>query len=72
MQLCDVLAGGCLRALRDLIRDGKPGFYSPVRLYEDCHLICFRPNRDLVQEKAFRQGGQNAEYVDFISRMLGA
>ncbi|WP_456311404.1 DUF3800 domain-containing protein [Serratia proteamaculans] len=72
VQLCDVLAGGCLRALRDLIRDGKPGFYSPFRLYEDRHLICFRPNRDLVQEKAFRQGGQNAEYVDFVSRMLGA
>jgi len=71
VQLCDVLAGGCLRALRDLIRDGKPGFYSPVRLYEDRHLICFRPNSDLVQEKAFRQGGQNGAYVEFVGRMLG-
>ncbi|ORM90351.1 hypothetical protein HA50_26415 [Pantoea cypripedii] len=71
VQLCDVLAGGCLRALRDLIRDGRPGFYSPVKLYEDRHLIHFLPSENLEQERAFRQGGQNAAYVDFVGRMLG-
>lgn len=56
VQLCDVLVGGCIRALRDQIRDGRSGFYSPAKLYEDHHFIAFRPEVDFSKEKAFRQG----------------
>lgn len=71
VQLCDVLVGGCIRALHEQIRDGKAGFYSPARLYEDHHFIGFKAEYDLTRDSVFRKGGQNAEYVDFISKILG-
>ncbi|UVV75374.1 DUF3800 domain-containing protein [Pantoea agglomerans] len=70
VQLCDVLVGGCIRALQDQIRDGKTGFYSPARLYEDHHFIGFKAESDFTRDNVFRKGGQNAEYVDFISKVL--
>jgi len=70
VQLCDVLVGGCIRALQDQIRDGKTGFYSPARLYEAHHFIGFKAESDFTRDNVFRKGGQNAEYVDFISKVL--
>lgn len=70
VQLCDVLVGGGIRALQDQIRDGKTGFYSPARLYEAHHFIGFKAESDFTRDNVFRKGGQNAEYVDFISKVL--
>lgn len=70
VQLCDVLVGGAVSAVRQLAEDQKQAFYSPLKLYGEHQLIHFTPNIDFDEQAEFRKGGQGAEYVEFVAEQF--
>lgn len=67
VQLCDVLVGGAVSAVRQLGENQKQAFYSPLKLYGEHQLIHFTPNIDFDGQAEFRKGSQGADYVEFVA-----
>jgi len=67
VQLCDVLVGGALSGVRQLMQDKTLSFYSPLKLYRDEQIIHFLPDINPKNQAKFREGAQGGEFIDFIA-----
>jgi len=70
VQLCDILIGGAINGVRELIETKEMSFYSPLKLYEGNQIIHFTPNIDFESEMKFRNGSQGNEMINFIAKQL--